>query len=361
LYRKIRKETGMKQEAIAKLNGIIEEGRNNMVGTIVDIAKEFKVRRDYIVKPDSLDYAVSSQGVELILDGNEYNLTSHALNQLYARAGIPKVFADRVSKLQEYELLRTILLRLNQRANEKGVLLRTVENTVKGLLSPSYLRLDASPLFEGFIERSLEAGFVPYRGMNTDFRYQLSFLLPEVFEIASDEFVVFGISLTTGDYGSQALQISVIALRIWCSNLAVGMDIFRKVHIGKRFELLENVIELSAATIELDTKTLISGIGDVVNNSLAYIREVKDVITRSTDREIDLKKALSDFRKRGMSQEIAAKVELLYETEQPLEILPQKSNAWRLSNCISFLAKSETGDKRIDLETMAFDVLGQAA
>ncbi len=351
----------MKQEAIAKLNGIIEEGRRNMISTIVDITKEFRVRKDYVVKPETLDYGISAQGVELIIDGAEHGLTNHALNQLYARAGIPKVFADRVVKLQEYELLQTILSRLNRKTSEKGILLRTVDNTVKGVLSPSYRRLDASPLFEGFIERSLESGYVPYRGLNTDYRYQLSFLLPEVFEIASDEFVVFGLSLTTGDYGSQALQISVIALRILCSNLAIGTDIFRKVHIGKRFELLEDVIELSAATIELDTKTLISGIGDFVDCSLKYIREVKDVITKSTGREIDLKKTLSDFRKKGMSQETAAKVELLYGTEQPMEILPQKNNAWRLSNCISFLAKSEIGDNKINLENMAFDVLDKAA
>jgi len=351
----------MKQEAIAKLNGIIEEGRKNMIATIVDITKEFQVRKDYITRPETLDYSVTSHGVELILAGTEYGLTNHALSQLYAKAGIPKVFADRVSKLQEYGLLRSMLSRLNNKVNEKGILLRIVENTVKGVLSPSYFRLDASPLFEGFIERSLDAGFVPYRGMNTDYRYQISFLLPEVFELGQSEYVVFGLSLTTGDYGSQALQISVIALRIWCSNLAVGTDIFRKVHIGKRFELLENVIELSAATVELDTKTLISGIGDVVDNSLKYIREIKTVIAKSTDAEIDLKKALSDFRKRGMSQEVAAKVELLYETDQPLEVLPQKSNAWRLSNCISYLAKSERGDKRIDLENMAFEVLDQAA
>jgi hypothetical protein len=351
----------MKEQAISKLNGIIEEGKKNMVGVLNDIAREFYVRRDYVVRPQRLDYRVSREGVELVLYDSPYRLTSHALNQLYSRAGIPKIFADRVLKLEDYELLRTNLARLTEKTSGQGMLLRTVEDTVKGVLSPSYLRLDASPLFEGFIERATRAGFVPYRGMNTDYRYQVSFLLPEVIEIAADEFVVFGLSLTTGDYGSQALQVSVIALRIWCSNLAVGTDIFRKVHIGKRFELLENAIELSAETMELDTRTLVSGIGDVVDNSLNYIGEVRHLIARSADSGIDLKRAISEFRRKGMSQEAASRVEMLYETEQPLEILPRASNAWRLANCVSFLARSEQGDRRIDLETMAFEVIDRAA
>ncbi len=79
--------------------------------------------------------------------------------------------------------LRRSLKRLTDRTQEDGVQIRRVGERIKDWLSPAYKRMDAAPVMEAFLKRSLEMGFVPYRGMNTaEYRYQIAMIQPRIWE-----------------------------------------------------------------------------------------------------------------------------------------------------------------------------------
>lgn len=342
----------------AKLQAAIERGKQSVAAGLKSIAEEFELRQDRFVKPAAIDYAIVDNQVKPEIQGGLYRLTDHSRGQLYARAGIPVVYADKLMEIGEHDLLKENLQRLTVRQMGEGVLVRSVRDLIKGWLSPSYKRMDASPVLEAFVERAVRAGFVPYRGMNTDFRYQVAMIYPKVYQAGQSDFFAFGISLTTGDYGTQALEISLMILRITCLNLAMGMDLFRKVHLGSRFHTDQEAIELSKRTYMLDHRTVVSAVGDVVDHSIKQVGTLEAAINNASGTEIkDPSKYYDILKKKGVQKAVVDKVKGAYEMSLEVELLPKESSVWRMSNAISMVAGGLEGDKKIDLEHMAFDLL----
>ena len=219
----------------ARLKEIIEKGKASLHKTLEEIQHEFTIREDMAVRPTAIDFLVQDHRIQPVIRDEAYDLTDHSQGQMLNRAGIPAQFAQRLMDLEENELLSRNLKRLTDRMEDGGILLRRVGTTIKGWLSPAYKRMDAAPIMEAFIKRNLEKGFVPYRGMNTAYRYQIAMIQPRIWEPVPGEFVVFGTSLVTGDYGNQSLEIDLLMLRIVCLNLAIGYDMFRKSTLAQDF------------------------------------------------------------------------------------------------------------------------------
>ena len=373
-YKIVQKATeggAWQMDAREKLETLIDGGKSRVETVLTDIQREFAIRKDTVVKPSSIKFQIlnnenSESPVRLHIEDTPYNLTPHSFGQLCGRAQIPELFLKKVIGLNENDLAMDTLNTMNKRLMKDGVLLRHLPNeggynTVKGLLSPSYRRMDASPIFESFIKSSLKAGFVPYNGFNSEYRYQLRFIHPEIYQPAEKEFVVYGVGLTTGDYGNQSLQMEMIALRIWCSNLAIGMDIFRKIHLGKRFVMGDDdIMELSNKTYALDGATMASAVSDVAQKAVEFIPTINEKVTAASLTVIDIDKRIKSLKKKGIGKELAEEVKTIYNSDGIFEMLPEKKNLWRLSNAISLLAETKkeiSADKRIDLQSAAMDMI----
>ena len=345
----------------AKLSEIIEKGKASLHKTLEEIQHEFTIREDMAVRPTAIDFLVQDHKIQPVIRDEAYDLTDHSQGQMLNRAGIPAQFAQRLIDLEENELLSRNLKRLTDRIEDSGILLRRVGTTIKGWLSPAYKRMDAAPIMEAFLKRTLEKGFVPYRGMKTDYRYQVSMIQPRIWEPVPGEFVIFGTSLVTGDYGNQSLEIDLLMLRIVCLNLAIGYDMFRRIHLGSRFQMGEGdeIIPISQKTIKLDTDTISSAITDVVDASKNHIKLLENKVQEANEKEISDPKSIYDtLRKRGIRKEIVEQVKSAYDLPQEVEILPKGNNLWRLSNAISLVAKGvEKKDEKLDLEKEAMNLL----
>ena len=345
----------------SKLKDIIERGRASLTAALEEIQQEFANRQDMMVKPTAIDFLLDDHTIKPVIRDQAYRLTTHSQNQALQRAGIPSQFATRLMDLGENDLLRQNLKRLTERTLRDGIQIRRVGETIKGWLSPSYKRMDAAPVMEAYLKRSLEKGYVPYRGINTDYRYQFSMIQPRVWEPVPGEFVVFGTSLVTGDYGNQSLEIDLLMLRIVCLNLAIGHDLFRKIHLGSRFQMGEGdeIVRISQKTINLDTDTISSAVTDVVDASATHIGLLEQKIKEANETEIKDPKSICDLlRKRGIRKEIVEQVKSAYALPQEVEVLPKGNSLWRLSNAISLVANGlEKTDEKVDLEKEAMNLL----
>ncbi len=341
-----------------KLEGILAEGKQNMTLALVSIQDEFNARKDIIAKPSAIDYDVVDGVPIMIINGENISLTDFSEGQLYQKVQIPASYAKKLLSLGEHKLYLDNIRHMNENYNGKGLLVRKVNNVVKGILSPAYRRMDASPVFEGFVSQALTDGFMPYRGMNTNSKYNISFLYPELFEIAPSEFVVYGMSLTTSDYGASALSLDLSIMRVICTNLAIGYDMLRKVHIGRRFNMEDgDFIELSDNTYNLDNQTIASAIKDTVKLSHEHIKQLNHIVVEKVSKEVNTKKVIESLKKRGISKEVADRIQLTYDTPMPIEALPQVLGVWKLSNTISLIAQNEKGDNKLNLEKEAMAVL----
>lgn len=344
--------------AVSKLDKMIADGREAAARGLAALAEEWGLRKDFIVKPAGLEIDVTPEGIRASFDGKGYGFTDHARGQILATAGIPVAFADHVVGVGHPDLLRDNLTRLLGTTASTGMLIREVKGTIKGVLSPSYKRMDSSPVFESFAKAALRSGLVPYRGEVTETRALLSFLRPEIVEIIPGEHVAFGVDLRNSDYGNGALNLSLFIWRLLCVNGASTADLFRKVHLGRRFDAADDVHVLSQKTIDLDTKTLRSAVADQMKALPAAIQGATETVRAQSSAEVSLPKILADLGKKGLTKGMQEKVRSTYEnTALPVEALPQQMGAWRLSNVLSLLANSETGDKAADLRDFAGEIL----
>lgn len=351
------------QEMKNKLEQIVNEGRASVNDALLDISVEFRDREDFIVKPEAIKYDINGELTALIGD-RKTKFTPYSRQQLFSKIGMPPRLFD---KLMEHEdmkdLAATNIQRLTNKFAADGLMFRNVNGYNKGVLSPSFGRFDASPLFHAFVEQSLKAGYVPMRGHNTSNRYQITFILPELKEIAENEFLVFSITFTTSDYGAAANSIELGVLRVWCTNLAVGLNLLRKVHIGSRFTGTEDFMILSETTHSLDVKAVSSAIRDIVNRSVDMLPEFQnklEVVAREGSTENHQMTKIIEKVRKEHGKEIADSAKTLYDTAG-LQELPKEPGLWRMSNVLSLLAQSQTPDVRLDLQREAFNVLGIAA
>ncbi len=348
-----------------KLQGIIEVGKSKVNSVLTDIQAEFELRKDFIAKPEAINYRVNEEAKNfqayIYKGGEDYlNFTNFSKTQLLNRLGIPVKFADKLLDLKESALLQENLEILTNRQCQDGLLFRQINNTVKGVLSPSYRRMDASPIFESFINSAISSGYVPYNGEITDYRYHVSFILPEVFQPSPNEFCVMGLAITTSDYGANALQVELLCLRISCLNLCMGNDVMRSIHLGRRFNTEESFVQLSNKTHLLDSKTVASAVSDSVKTSIDLQSKVKERILFAAENggeAVNIANEIKKLRTKGVKKEIADDIKRTFESQLPVELLPEVKNRWRLSNAISLIANSQNPDVKLDLQKHAMNVI----
>lgn len=353
--------TSISTQARMKLDKIIDDGKAKAMQGIEKLSEEYGLRKDYMVKPTAVQFAESPTLTPMI-EGREFRLTNHSRGQLLSRASIPQTFAESLESINRHDLLRHNLRELLPATSADGLMFRTVRDTAKGIMSSSYRRMDASPLFETYAAMSLKAGLVPYRGDVTDTRAYLSFIRPEVIELMPNEYVVMGTEQRTSDYGRGAYEYDLSVLRLLCENGMVGMDMLRKVHLGRRFDGQEfsgtgGVIELSNRTMELDTRTVRSALQDTIRGVDKQMKALEASIREKASESVNLASALDKLKKGGVKKETIDRIKTMYEAQLPVEALPEQPGLWRLANVVSMIANGTTGDEHLDLQEAAMGML----
>jgi hypothetical protein len=221
--------------------------------------------------------------------------------------------------------------------------------------------MDSRPIIETFAAECQAIGAVPIEGVGGDLRWSLRAILPMVFQPTDkkgmEEYIAFGVALTNSDFGIGALSLRMFMLRVWCSNMALLEEALRQVHLGKR---LADNIEFSQETYELDTKTQVSAIKDLIRGTLSpeRINESVALIGRALEERINPKNAWEELPKKGLLKGEVKKVKEIFN-DGGVETLPPGTTVARLSNAISWFAKQpdQTPERRLELETVAGELL----
>lgn len=344
-----------------KLQLIIDRGKSMATNTMATIFNECEYRKDYIVKPSSIGYEFEDGNLSLeVRNGSEhrFGLTDHARGSLYSRIQVPKTFADKLLGFGEDVRLKGLMRAMTEHTNPDGMMIRSIGNMAKGILSPAYKRIDARELFAGYITACTNAGLVPVHSRNTDYRFTLTFIKPQVYVPAANEAIIYGVNLTTGDYGNQRVILEMVAMRIWCTNLMIANDVLSRTHVGRRFNTEEEFIELSERTLELDERTMASALNDGVNSALGKFKDLDEVIGNANEEQPNVKYIMEKMSKR-FNKDLAKVAEGIYNSESDLYELPTVPSKWRMSNVMSLMAhdKALSQDVRHDLNRFAFEVI----
>jgi hypothetical protein len=351
--------TTVQAAAQSKFEAMIAAGRGKALAGMESLAKEWKLRHDFIAKPEAIDVGFRADEMTVEVKGHGgFGLTRHARNQLLSHASIPVAFADTLVEHDLRDLLRSNVRDLLARTAPTGLLVREVEGTAKGIMSSAYRRMDASPMFDSFVQSALRMDLLPHDGLITDTRAFVSFLRPEIVEVLPGEFVVFAVELRNSDYGNGALDLSLALWRLLCTNGAIGTSMFRKVHLGRRFDGFgdgQDSIKLSARTENLDLATLRSALSDSIKALPGHIEAQVTALRETATKEMNLNAALAKLTKSGLRKATVERVKSTYQMAMPVEALPEMPGAWRFSNVLSLLANDPNlpGDEAHDLREIA--------
>lgn len=352
----------------AQLEETIHKSQSSAMSVIEKVQRE--TPQDRIAHTQSIEFAVGDDEATLLMGLKnrrakgyfQETMHKHALGQVTERAGIPGMYVTRLlDRPYGRELLVENLTTIYQKEDDKKFLVRSVNGQVRGVVSDSFRRMDSGPIIESFAKACKDIGAVPIEGVGGDLRWALKAILPMVFQPASkkgsEEIVAFGLQLSNSDFGCGVLGLNAFVTRIICTNYLTMEQAMRQVHLGKR---LSDDLEYSDETYKLDTKTQVSAVRDMVHGLLSpdKVNSLVKRIGEALDQRIDPKEAWAELPKMGLLKGEVEKVKELFN-DAGVEQLPPGTSPARLSNAISWFAKSALPERRLELEALAGQLLSK--
>lgn len=320
------------------------------------------VPTDRIARGSRLDFATSIDGKGInvkipTLDGIvEETMHRNALQQAASRVDMPLAYINSLVEHGEWgrELAVNNLRQLFGHLNGDKFLLRSVNGQVRGFLSDAYRRMDARPIMDAFIGAVQKYGAVPVDGTVTDTKVDLKVVLPYVFEPVPNEPMLIGARYGNSDFGNGLLQIALFVLRLWCTNMAVGESLLKKVHLGAR--IAENVA-FSQRTYDLDTQTAASAVADIAEKGLGpeAVNQYVGLIKAANEQKVTGHQ-VGEFMAKNLTRAEAKEATEAFNSAD-IEQLPAGNTKWRMSNALSFLAKNAEPERRLELQRLAGSVL----
>jgi len=297
--------------------------------------------------------ALRDAGIE-----GHYPMSPHAIAQVADRLGLPSKYT-RESISSGIPWRRDLIAHaMTEHANNKPqtrVLVRRVGNTIRGVLSDRYRRLDSGTIARSFITAGSDAGMRLLKADADDTQTSVEMIYPQVFQIDAGRngiaWTVYGARYRNSDFGDGAMSISLMEIRCLCFNLLVFERAMREIHLGKR--LPENV-RFSEKTYRLDTQTTASAVADTVGQLITpdAIQERAEAVQRAASTEVKLDdeiKRLPSLQK-GESESLIA----VLARNRIDEIPDGPLTRFKLAQGVSFVAQgSNTARRRRDLEELA--------
>lgn len=371
----MRDEKGYEQyvsEAVSRARTMMEEkieaGRASALATFEYIHDH--VPDDFIVRGNKLEFSPGTEVVQVGFSqgGTERQMILHrnAVSQIAERADLPAGYIqDLVFSPVDWKRelgARTLNDFYHEHQKERNpagqrYLLRAINGELRGVLSDRYRRLDSAPLVQAFADACQTIGAVPVEGVVTDTRFVIKAFLPMVFEPVKNEVMCLGVEWSNSDFGNGKHALRSYIFRLACYNGATTEDVMAQMHMGSQ---LPDNIEFSKRTYEADTRTQVSALRDMVTKTLApkRVNGLLETIRRADEKGIEWKQVGANLTKKLLKNELQA-VRDAYESPDVINLPPSRS-VWRVSNAISWFAKTvKSADRKLELERLAGEMLGK--
>jgi hypothetical protein len=267
-----------------RLETMIADGRSQMSRTIEKLQGEVNRRRDFLVPASKFElFGNAPEEGKLSEDrlGNDFGIhlqglhrqenlrfNDYSFGQMANKLGIPVQFLKGVME-ERPATVAEIMESVKYRMGDGRFMLREVDGKVRAVLSDHYKDIDQARVIQNFLKSVQETGAVPLSGELTDRRFVLRAIIGEILQPIPTEALVLGVHLSSSDYGAGALQMSVFQIRMWCTNTAIGEQLFRQIHLGGQQDGDDGLINPSARTNSLRNLTALSEMKDAMQTILS--------------------------------------------------------------------------------------------
>lgn len=346
----------------AKLQSILENKKPIVVDAITKAIHESQNIQDYVANQKSINYSIlePGQGITAMVNHAGFGLSKLAKTQFAAKNNIPTKFLNDLADIKSDPWKKELACQImNEHAqNNRGdkMLIRTYNGMIKGYVSKTYRRFNSSSLYMQFLESCKMVGAEPIDGHVSETKVFIDAIIPRIINLPTEKngnvAGLFGVRLKNSDYGDGSLEVQGYIMNAVCTNGLVTKSEFRRVHLGRD---ISKDMELSNATVELDTKAHCSYLNDVIKNTLsadAIGKRASAVYLSSVD-VIDLDKTVEKLPKLGMLQEEISDLTNTLILNSSNDGLEGDLTVWKMIQGITAVARDKSKERQVELQEIA--------
>lgn len=326
------------------------------------VMEQAKSKRDFAM--DTRKLTVTERGnLQFIHKGQILSVTptERCLNQIAARVGIPRIYADRLMTEAPELLAKNVNHWFQTRPEVRMVRTYMTEAPVgRAFLSHRYRALDNEDLLNAVLPQLTKAGCEIKSAEATERRIYVQAVTPKVQgEVKVGDVVQAGVVISNSEVGAGSLKVEPLHYRLACQNGMILPSALKKHHVGRsgdgEWEAGEANEVFSDDTRRLDDKAFWAKVNDVVTASVSEIHFNKtlEVMRNAAKQEVgDPTEAVevladrygfSDDEQKGVLSHLARGGDL---------------TLWGLANAVTRVAEDITSyDRAVEFERIGGEVV----
>ncbi len=367
-------QQGLNEVVMNKVHRMIDGKAVGVRATMERLVNEGKIAQDYIapigvnlkMNDHSPVITFSGEGsLQMNMPDGQFSIHDNAIGQLADRMGIPSRYLRGLAAGEPWakHLAATLLNEHSGWTQRSRVLVRTVGQQVRGVLSDSYRRLNSVEILTAFVQETAEQGAVISDAYMNDTKIWAETILPTPITVPTakngDVIIFAGARFSTSDYGDGAVDMRAFLLNGACLNGMVRESVMKQVHLGSK---LPDNLQLSQQTYELDTKTTVSAVRDLTkglfskDNLMQKAYEIQGASEIEVDFEHELKRLTRDG---GLLKQEGKEVEKILMRNDPEDGVQGGATLWKLTQAITAHARELTPERSRELHEISGQLLNR--
>lgn len=368
-------QEGLNEIVMNKVQRMIENKKPGATAAMERLINEGKIAQDYIA-PIGVNLKQNDRKPVITFEGNghllmnmpdgQFTMNDNAVGQLASKMNIPTSYLRNLAAGDEWQrkLAATVLNEHSGWTSRSRVLVRSVGQEVRGVLSDSYRRLNSVNILTAFVEEASKQGAVVADAYMNDTKVWAETIMPFPFKIPTvnngDVMIFAGARFSTSDYGAGSVDMRAFLLNGVCLNGMVRESVMKQVHLGSK---LPDNLQLSNRTYELDTKTTVSAVRDLTKGLFAKetIMQKAIEIQKASGMIVDFDGELKRLVGNGkLLKGDSESVEKILMKNDPEDGVQGASTLWKLTSAITAHAREMTPERSRELHELSGELMARA-
>ena len=362
-------QQGLNEVVMNKVQKMIDGKAVGVQATMERLVNEGKIAQDYIapigvnLKLNDHSPVITFHGegnsLSMSMPDGEFTLHDNAIGQLADRMAIPQRYLRTLAGGEAWarQLAATVLNEHSGWTQRSLVLVRTVGQQVRGVLSDSYRRLNSVEILTAFVQEAAGQGAVISDAYMNDTKVWAETILPQPLVIPTakngDVIIFAGARFSTSDYGDGAVDMRAFLLNGACLNGMVRESVMKQVHLGSK---LPDNLAISQRTYELDTQTTVSAVRDLTKGlfSREAIERKAYEIQGASEIDVDFENEITKLTKSGaLLKQEGKEVEKLLMKNDPEDGVQGGATLWKLTQAITAHARELSPERSRELHEIS--------
>jgi len=360
-------QKALNEMTTSRINKMLERNKEHTTDAVSRLINEGKIMRDFVAplgvslkrqdKHPVITFDANG-AVKMVMNGNEFRLHDNAISQLAGRLNVPAQYLRQLAAGDEWQkqLASKIMNEHSLWTDRNRVLIRSVGDEVRGVMSDRYRRLNTMDIITAFLAEVERAGGVLADGHASDTKFWFETIHPEPIIIPTakngDVSLAFGARITSSDFGDGSLQINSFILQGVCLNGLVRESSLRQVHLGSR---LPDNVQLSERTYRYDTKTMASAVKDLTKQlydpDMAMQKAIE--VQKASEMNLNINKELKNLQRERLTKAEVKEVEEVLVQNNPDDGVQGEATLWKLVNGVTAVARDKEPRRMREMQEIA--------